>query len=761
MVADTAPKSEPLALAAKLTEGGKLNAIIKRTHGNARTGTVTAYSTRGENLGAASFDLSSGQTQTSVPFEIPLELRNQVSRIAIDSLRSAGAVNLLDARSRWRRVALFSSEGAESAQPLLAPLYYLKKALKPYAQLIEPTGANLLDGIDNAVNQNAGVIVMADIGTLSDATAQTVDEWVGKGGILIRFAGPRMEKATDDLVPVRLRIGGRTLGGALSWSTPQPLAQFEETSPFAGLEVTPEITVLRQVLADPAALTPQTEIWARLQDGTPLVTATQRGDGQLVLFHVTANSDWSNLPISGLFVDMLKRVLARGSGGGAPTTDTKSQAASTAKPNQDTTQETQDGALLPIQTLDGLANLQAPPPNAQAIPAGKFDTTKPSAEHPPGYYGAGANPKALNIATEDTNLKPLPPLPSGTIVSGYASSESTPMKPWLLAAALALVFLDVLAVLFLQGLGAAMFGSKTSAHKHAASSIIFALIATASIHILAPPALAQTPSDTVVNSAQQNRALDSNAKQATAKVTLGYVLTGDAQTDATSFSGLSGLGRILTRRTSVTPGAPVGVDITKDEVAFYPVLYWPIVGETETLGEKALAKIDAYMKQGGMIIFDTKDFGSAPANSLSFGRNRQTPLQKLLGKLDIPRLEPVPPGHVLTKSFYLLHDFPGRWAGGQLWVEAGYGAADIEDGANPTRTTRTDGVTSIMITSNDLAAAWALDERGRPLYPTVSTNIRQREMAFRTGVNIVMHALTGNYKADQVHVPSLLQRLGQ
>ena len=70
-------------------------------------------------------------------------------------------------------------------------------------------------------------------------------------------------------------------------------------------------------------------------------------------------------------------------------------------------------------------------------------------------------------------------------------------------------------------------------------------------------------------------------------------------------------------------------------------------------------------------------------------------------------------------------------------------------------------MSSIVITSNDLAAAWALDDANRPLYPAVPGGEVQREMAFRAGVNIVMYALTGNYKADQVHVPALLERLGQ
>ena len=133
-------------------------------------------------------------------------------------------------------------------------------------------------------------------------------------------------------------------------------------------------------------------------------------------------------------------------------------------------------------------------------------------------------------------------------------------------------------------------------------------------------------------------------------------------------------------------------------------------------------------------------------------------MQRILGGLDLPRLEPVPDGHVLTKSFYLLRAFPGRWDGGAMWVEA---TAPDRSGDESRQARRADGVTSIVITSNDLAAAWALDERGRPLYPTVPGGEAQREMAFRTGINLVMHALTGNYKADQVHVPALLERLGQ
>ncbi len=131
-------------------------------------------------------------------------------------------------------------------------------------------------------------------------------------------------------------------------------------------------------------------------------------------------------------------------------------------------------------------------------------------------------------------------------------------------------------------------------------------------------------------------------------------------------------------------------------------------------------------------------------------------LSKLLGKLDLPPLQRVPEDHVLTKAFYLLQSFPGRWDNGDLWVEARPEAS----GDAGRRGVKADGVSSIIITSNDLAAAWALDEGDRPMFPVVPGGEEQREISFRAGVNIVMYALTGNYKADQVHVPAILERLG-
>ncbi|MFT3730182.1 MAG: DUF4159 domain-containing protein [Hyphomicrobium sp.] len=779
-VIDETKGHEPLGLVADLAERGKLEATVLSPGGPAREGTINAYSGRGERLGEAAFKLQPGATSSKATFEMPLELRNQVARIEIAGERSAGAVSLIDAMTQWHRIGLISGESREEAQPLLAPLYYIEKALKPYADVVAANNSNLVEGLDTVLRQNISVLMLADIGTLSGEAAEKVDNFVKHGGLLVRFAGPRLEKAGDDLLPVVLRSGGRSLGGALSWSSPQRLAAFDESSPFAGLTVPKDVTVNRQVLADPAELTPDVEIWARLEDGTPLVTSAKRGNGRLVLFHVTANSDWSNLPISGLFVEMLRRLSTMGAVGAA-SADGQSDTSATTTDTTAKTNTPGSSVLAPLKTLNGIGTLVAPPPTAEPLKAADIGTIRPSFEHPPGYYGQSAAPRAVNVLTTKSALTPFPALPPGVERLTYDNAASTSLKPALLTLALALLFIDIIAVTILQAGGIAGLFSRrpgSRARRTAAAAVVFGVLALGAGIVVGasntkaqelPPefrdAIPQLDGFSPSMPSQSNGPVivrppaspaDNAAIDATSKVTLAYVVSGDRDTDETSRAGLKGLGRVLQTRTAVEPGEPAAVDISKDEIAFYPVLYWPVLKTAEALPDATIAKIDAYMKEGGLIIFDTRDYGDGGADLIPLAGRGGTALQRLLSKLDVPPLEPVPENHVVTKSFYLLRSFPGRWDGGQLWVEA------TPKNDNDTHKARvSDGVTSIMITSNDFAAAWALDDRGRPLYPVVPGGEMQREMAFRGGINIVMHALTGNYKADQVHVPALLERLGQ
>lgn len=750
-VIDETTGQEALGLAAQLGDKGSLEALALQAAGAPRSGTVYAFSARGERLGEANFQFAAGETKKTIPFELPLELRNQVARIEIGSERSAGAVHLIDASTQWHRVGLISGESREQAQPLLAPLYYIQKALNPYAELAVSKDSNLAQGIDGVLKQNVSVLMLADIGNVTGEAAKQVDDFVKRGGFLVRFAGPRLEKGNDDLLPVALRSGGRSLGGALSWSSPQALANFDEASPFAGLTIPPDVSVNRQVLADPAQITPEVEIWARLKDGTPLVTATKRGDGKLVLFHITANSDWSNLPISGLFVDMLRRLSTMGKIGASTTqTDGTTSTTDTTSPATQTV-----GVLSPLKTLDGFGTLKAPPPTAEPMLASAMANSRPSLIHPPGYYGASGAPRALNVLTPKSELKPIAAIPGNVQRLTYDNATSTLLKPWMLALGLALLFADIIAVMLLQAGGMRAL----SRRRTPATAAVLALTCIGACILYPHNTRAQAGGSNNPAAGAPSQPLETTDKTAidsTSKVTFGYILSGNRETDDTSRVGLLGLARVLEARTAVEPGEPVGVDIAKDEISFFPILYWPVLESAEVLPDAAIAKIDAYMKEGGLIIFDTRDYGQSGSNQLPLAGKGGNALQRLLSKLDVPRLEPVPENHVVTKSFYLMRGFPGRWDGGQLWVEA-----ITESESESSRARVSDGVTSIMITSNDFAAAWALDDRGRPIYPVVPGGEMQREMAYRSGVNIVMHALTGNYKADQVHVPALLERLGQ
>ena len=684
-----------------------------------RSGRVVVLGDRKRVLGTGAFTLEKGQTQTQVTVELPLELRNQARRVDIEGHRSAGAVTLID--DRWRRqfIGLVSSGSSEGSQPLLSELHYLQQALAPYAEL-------RLGSVDSLIQEGASLLVLTDTGKIVGAEKQMIEDWVNKGGVLLRFAGPRMAGQSDDLTPVPLRQGGRALGGALSWSEPQALSPFEETSPFFGLSVPEDVQVTRQVLAEPG-IDVDSNTWSRLADGTPLVTSAPYGEGRIVLFHVTASPRWSTLPMSGLFVDMLRRVSNLAS---------RPAIANQAGAPSDVTETATDNVnLRPLQVLDGFGDLRSPDASVDPLPSTAITTQKPGPDHPPGFYGTDQNALALNPVASDFQMTPLD-VPGTVAIADLSIAPSENLKPTLLLAALVLILLDGVIALILSG---RLSHIQTRPFARTAS-LVLAVIA---LSVVSPSSLTQAQEED-----------DRFAILATEQTPLAYVITGVPAVDKMSEAGLRGLSRALLLRTAMEPAEPMGVDVERDELAFFPLIYWPITEEQEDLSPDALRKIDQFMKNGGTILFDTQDHQTA----IPGVTNRQAGnpiLTRLLSELDIPPLEPVPTNHVLTKAFYLLQDFPGRWSGGRLWVEAQQTSEDADAQVS------NDGVSAIIIGSNDYAAAWAEDGQGRPMAAVVPGGRRQRELSIRFGINLVMYTLTGNYKADQVHIPALLERLGQ
>ncbi len=722
-----APPRGALALTPpRLEEGAFRLGVLRAEAGTQQTVTVSAIGPDPNGiervLGSGAGVFAPEETVLDLELDLPIELRNRVTRVVLNEARSAAGVALADDALRRRKVALLSGRPGSEGQQLVDPLHYLRNALEPVAELIEAP-------LEDMLNAAPDVLIMADVGVLAEAEQELVAEWIDRGGLLLRFAGPRLAASgagqleEDPLLPVRLRAGGRSIGGAMSWGAPRRLQPFPEGSPFEGLPVPGDVDVSAQVMAQPDPELPG-RVLAALEDGTPLVTGRALGQGRVVLVHVTANAEWSSLPLSGLFVQMLERLTLSAGGLSAEA------------------EELQALTWTPEQVLNGFGELEDPA-LMPGVPGTRLVEERPGPELPPGIYASGDRRVAVNVLRADDELAPMGALPQGIAVEAMDRPGETPLQPWLLALALGALVIDVLATLWISG----RLGGRSGGRPRRAAGAAAAVLALVLVALPGGASAQGVPQDA-----------EARALYAANETVLAYVATGNPRIDRVSRAGLLGLSRTLYARTAIEPAEPVGVDLETDELALYPFLYWPVTEGQAPPSDAAYRKLNEFLRNGGMILFDTQDaqlggqFGGTTPN----GRV----LQAIATRLDIPPLEPVPGDHVLTRTFYLLQDFPGRWQGGDVWVEAAPGAEEVE--GLPFRNLN-DGVTPVIIGSNDWAAAWAVEDNGQAMFPVGRGLVgeRQREMAMRFGVNLIMYVMTGNYKSDQVHVPALLDRLGQ
>jgi hypothetical protein len=663
--------------------------------------TVRALDADSQVLGRVTVAIARDAGSGSADFALPPELANRVARFDVEGQSGAATTVLADARWQRRPVGIASATAKGITAPLLEDSYYVREALTPFAEV---RSGNL----DELMARPLSVLFMASGGRILEAEIDRLTRWVDDGGVLVRFAGPALDSNVDPLLPVRLRSGGRSFGGALSWNEPATLAPFPETAPFKGMAVPDDIAVRTQVLAEP---TPDlaAKTWARLSDGTPLITAERRGQGWVVLFHVTATPEWSSLPLSGLFVDLLRRLIEMGTGiagvEGAP-----------------------DGVLAPLSLLDGLGHLVPPGPTAAPLAARGLDAAKPGPEAAPGLYGASGNSVAFNLSPRLGDLAPARILANAPRMGFDGVARERAMKPWLLSAALALLLLDLLVSFALRGLGPDL--RERFPLRRAAGLGVFMLALFA----------ARAPL------AAENRPLDPAAVAAVLETRLAYVVTGRNDVDRVSALGLAALTQVLANRTSAEMAQPAAVDLdagqlSADSLSPYPVIYWRVTAAQARPNARAAAALSAYLHRGGMVVFD------APEQAAAGSPGSVAKLEEILRTIDLPPLIAMNDEHVLTRSFYLLQGLPGRFVDAPVYVEKGSSAHD--------------GVSSVIIGGNDWASAWAREANGLPLFPAVPGGETQREMAYRAGVNMVMYALTGNYKSDQVHLPAIMQRLTQ
>ncbi|WP_240775288.1 DUF4159 domain-containing protein [Neokomagataea tanensis] len=489
--------------------------------------------------------------------------------------------------------------------------------------------------------------------------------------------------------------GLRQLGGPMSWGKPQELADFSATSPFNGLTIPSDVTITRQVLAQP---TPDlnTHVWAALKDGTPLVTANAYGNGEIVLFHITASPDWSNLPLSGLFPSMLERLIARSAG----------------------ISTTENGTLPLWRAFDAQANLVPAPAAAQSLTSAEFTTTAVSVRHPAGLYGPPHGTHALNVGDHASALTSA--VFFGTPITPDGLRGQTSFAPFLFILGFLLLFADMLLSLKRRGL--------MSLKRVIPSLLCLALVQAFSGQIhAADPSTNQPPEGAL-------------------QTHLAYVETGNPSIDDVSRRGLQGLSDYASTRSSALFGSPIGVHPGQDDLAFYPLLYWPITTDIQADADRTKA-LNSFMEHGGILLIDELGAGTDidPGHSTAI----REALKRATDGLMVPPLAKLTDQHVLSHTFYLMHgNYPGRIAGQPVYV------AQTGDEAN-------DGVSPVIIGNAGWAYAWAIDDTGGHPYATIPGGDDQRTIAYRFGMNMIIYALTGNYKSDQAHYPEMLKRLGK
>lgn len=640
---------------------------------------------------------------------VPPQLRGRVARLHVEGIRHAAATYVFDARAQRPLVGIVAAQSSVTDQPLQTPYYYLSRALQPFATLQRGSVSEIL-------KPNPSVLLLPDQGRLSAQQENEVLAWVAAGGTLIRFAGPNLfaseDLRSDMLLPTQLRPEPRVVGGALSWSAAQPMASFPPESPFYGIPIAQEIRIERQALMR-ARTSQQAQIWARLADGTPLITARSHGSGTLTLFHTSANAAWSNLALSGTFVEMLQRLLQMSKTGVQSVSGT--------------------GELMTlVKRINAAGQLVSPGMSIAPIERTTLTNSASGPSVPPGFYEGQRTVIALNMAANAGPLTPRSRLKSLQDAAGALPYRVVdgPQDRSLRGPLLALVFLLALidmAATFLLHSRSSFKLPKTWRRRSIAATALFAALCS-TLHP-APSAQAQTP----------------DPAELAENVRLACLGTGVSDVDALCLQGMNTLSRQLNMRTSVWTGEAQSINAQSDDLGLYPLIYWPISTRTRPLSTAAYEALGAYMRGGGLLVIDL-GIGVPGQVRMDMQMPGADILADIRRNLSLPPLANLNSDHVLTHSFYILKSFPGRRGSGTVWVEAG--GADIGADVSP-----------IIVGAGDWLTAWAAAQSNLPGY--ANGDGRNSELAIRYGINIVMYALTGTYKADQVHLPALLERVGR
>ena len=403
-----APADAPCILAPAAQDDGVLAVRVQcAAAGDGRNIVLNAVDDFGIKIHQVNVTIPAGTTAGLAIFNPPADQRRRIARIVAEGQGNAAAVLTLDERWRTRNVGMLDTDAVSGRLSLRDEATFITQALQP-TQLKR-------GGVSELLKLNLSVLIQPDAAVMTADLRRSIDEWVAGGGTLLRFAGSTiagMEVNNSGLLPAPLNTVPRDLPSR------NTIQNFDDRSPFYGIAIPPGVSIDRGLF--PIHSNHDSAVWARLADGSPLVTGRRHGDGWVVMVHTTANLEWSNMALhGGLFGDMLNAIIATSRG-----------------------MKTMPVADLPaVKMVDGYGRV-APPLSGAMLSPDAIAAKRFSASSPPGLYGASNVRFAHNLGAAIPELKPLI-LPGDVAMNYYADiNDRTDWMDVLWRIGIALLIID-------------------------------------------------------------------------------------------------------------------------------------------------------------------------------------------------------------------------------------------------------------------------------------------------------------------------------
>ena len=622
--------------------------------------------------------------------EIPKEKNDLIYYFKISNSKSVSSVAIKSNYVKKKKIGLIQTNFQENDNEYFRANFFVRKALEQNYDLMSLP-------LEQLLYQNKSLIISDDFDTTIFGFKERILQWIGEGGTFLKFAGDKFLNHAENnqfssvlgIIPITKKVV--SLDGELSFKKNLSIAQISSQSPIRDFEIPKRIKINKYIEIPNNIDNSQLKYWVRLDNGAPLITQRTYKKGNLILVHLPANNEWSNISLSIFFPDLLEKIIQISRGIDA--------------------EEVQQ-IFKPLKILDALGNLVEPSIDTLNLDSKILMDSKLTRSNPPGLYKNELGFHGLNISDYLQNEYDYIDLPQELIVNNFNSNSSFEIKNVLVLLCL-LVFVCETLVNFL-GRDFLKFKYFNPLKVMILTLIVF--------------------SPNIVSTNEKFDYLE--------QTKLAYIQTGVEEIDDINYKGLSEISSYISSKTSAILGNPIGLNLEKDEIDYFPIIYISLINNAKKLNDVSLKKLQNFINSGGILLFDCK----ASFESL-FVEDCLILFNQRYRGLDITAFKKLTSESTLSKSFYLLNSYPGRKN------EMVYVAYNNQ--------INNDKVLSIVIGNNDWTGAWAKDTNNSYLLPLFENDQKQRDLSLRFGVNIVLYALTGNYKSDQVHIPEILKRMNK